>query len=308
MSELSISRGVELRNAELELRHFRVRLGIAMALVVVAFGLLFARFVYLQIFMHEHYHTLAEANRISILPIVPNRGIILDRNGIVLATNYSAYTLEITPTRVDNLEATIDELATLVDITPRDRRRFKKLLEESKRFDSLPIRTRLTDEEIARFAANRYRFPGVDVRARLFREYPQGELFSHVIGHIGRISQKDIDKLEAEGRSSNYRGTDYIGKTGLEYTYEDQLHGTTGVEQVEVDSGGRAVRALSRTSPISGSNLVLKVDARLQEVVYRAFGDRRGALVAIEPETGGVLAFVSKPGFDPNLFVDGINP
>ena len=272
------------------------------------FGLLFARFFYLQVVMHEHYHTLAEANRISIIPVVPNRGIIVDRNGVVLATNYSAYTLEITPSKVQaGLDSVIDELATLVEIGPRDRRRFKKLLEESKSFESLPIRTRLSDEEIARFAANRYRFPGVDVRARLFRSYPQGELFSHVIGHIGRVNQKDLDKHEEEGRTANYRGTDYIGKTGLEYSYEDQLHGTTGVEQVEVDSGGRAVRSLSRTSPISGSNLVLKLDAKLQEVVYNAFGDRRGALVAIEPATGGVLAFVSKPGFDPNLFVDGID-
>jgi penicillin-binding protein 2 len=308
MAELSIASGVELRNAELELKHFRIRLGLAMGFVVVMFGLLFARFAYLQVYMHEHYHTLAEANRVSILPIVPNRGIIVDRNGTVLATNYSAYTLEITPTRIQNLEGTIDELAQLVEITPRDRRRFRKVLEESKRFESLPIRTRLTDEEIARFAANRYRFPGVDVRARLFREYPQGELFSHVIGHIGRISQKDVDRLENEGLMSNYRGTDYIGKMGLEASYEQHLHGTTGVEQVEVDSGGRAVRSLSRTPPISGSNLVLKLDAKLQEVVYRAFGERRGALVAIEPATGGVLAFVSKPGFDPNLFVDGIDP
>jgi penicillin-binding protein 2 len=308
MSELNINPGVELRDNEGELRHFRVRLGIASTFVLLMFGILFARFTYLQVVKHDHYHTLAEANRISILPIVPNRGIIVDRNGIVLATNYSAYTLEITPSKVDHLDNTIEELATLVEITPRDRRRFKKLLEESKRFESLPIRTRLTDEEIARFAAHRYRFPGVDVRARLFREYPQGELFSHVIGHIGRISQKDVERLEAQDRISNYRGTDYIGKTGLEYSYEDHLHGTTGVEQVEVDSGGRAVRALSRTTPISGSNLVLKLDAKLQEVVYRAFGDRRGALVAIEPSTGGVLAFVSKPGFDPNLFVDGIDP
>src|SRR5215210_5584782 len=307
MSELRINGGVEMRDAEQELHQFRLRLGIITTFVLVMFSLLFIRFVYLQIVMHDHYHTLAEANRISILPIVPNRGIIVDRNGVVLATNYSAYTLEITPAKVENLEATVDEISNLVEITPRDRRRFKKLLEESKRFESLPIRTRLTDEEIARFAANRYRFPGVDVRARLFRQYPQGELFSHVIGHIGRIDHKDLDKLEAEGRSSNYRGTDYMGKTGLEYTYEDQLHGTTGVEQVEVDSGGRAVRALSRSSPISGSNLVLKLDARLQEVVFKAFGDRRGALVAIEPSTGGVLAFVSKPGFDPNLFVDGID-
>ena len=307
MSELNINPGVELRDAEGELHHFRFRLGIASTFVLVMFGLLFARFLYLQLVMHEHYHTLAEANRISILPIVPNRGIIVDRNGVVLATNYSAYTLEITPSKVDHLDNTIEELATLVEITPRDRRRFKKLIEDSKRFESLPIRTRLTDEEIARFAANRYRFPGVDVRARLFREYPQGDLFSHVIGHIGRVSQKDVDRLEAGDRFSNYRGTDYIGKTGLEYSYEDQLHGTTGVEQVEVDSGGRAVRSLSRTTPISGSNLVLNLDAKLQEVVFRAFGERRGALVAIDPATGGVLAFVSKPGFDPNLFVDGID-
>jgi penicillin-binding protein 2 len=308
MSELNINAGVEIRDAELELHHFRMRLGIASTFVLVMFGLLFARFFYLQVVMHDHYHTLAEANRISILPIVPNRGIIVDRNGVVLATNYSAYTLELTPSKIDNLENTIGELATLVEITPRDRRRFKKLLEESKRFESLPIRTRLSDEEIARFAANRYRFPGVDVRARLFRSYPQGELFSHVIGHIGRINQKDLEDLEEKSQSSNYRGTDYIGKTGLEKTYEERLHGTTGVEQVEVDSGGRAVRSLSRSPPISGSNLVLKLDARLQEVVFRAFGERRGALVAIEPSTGGVLAFVSKPGFDPNLFVDGIDP
>ncbi|HEV7804137.1 MAG TPA: penicillin-binding protein 2, partial [Burkholderiales bacterium] len=230
MSDLRINPGVEMRDAEHELHQFRLRVGIASTFVLIMFTLLFGRFVYLQVVMHDHYHTLAEANRISILPVVPNRGIIVDRNGVVLATNYSAYTLEITPSKVDDLEATISEIATLVEITPRDRRRFKKLLEESKRFESLPIRTRLTDEEIARFAANRYRFPGVDVRARLFRQYPQGELFSHVIGHIGRINQKDLDKLDDEGRSSNYRGTDYIGKTGLEYTYEDQLHGTTGVE------------------------------------------------------------------------------
>jgi penicillin-binding protein 2 len=308
MSELLINPGVEMRDAQQELHQFRLRLAIASMFVLIMFGLLFVRFMYLQVVMHDHYHTLAEANRISILPIIPNRGIIVDRNGVVLAHNYSAYTLEVTPSKVEDLESTIEEISTLVEITPRDRRRFKKLLEESKRFESLPIRTRLTDEEIARFAANRYRFPGIDVRARLFRQYPQGELFSHVIGHIGRINQKDLDKLEDEGRDSNYRGTDYIGKTGLEYTYEDQLHGTTGVEQVEVDSGGRAVRSLSRSSPISGSNLVLKLDARLQEVVFRAFGERRGALVAIEPESGGVLAFVSKPGFDPNLFVDGIDP
>jgi penicillin-binding protein 2 len=308
MSDLNINPGVEFRNSQLELYHFRWRLAAAVIFVLLMFALLFVRFFYLQVVKRDYYHTLAEANRISIVPIVPNRGIILDRNGVVLAHNYSAYTLEITPSKVEHLDALIDELATVVEITPKDRRRFNKLLEESRNFESLPIRTRLSDEEIARFAVNRYRFPGVEINARPFRQYPQNELFSHVVGHIGRINQRDLDKLEADDLMSNYRGTAYIGKTGLEHSYERYLHGTTGVEQVEVDSGGRPVRTLSRTPPVSGNNLVLNLDAKLQEIVYRAFGNRRGALVAIDPQTGGVLAFVSKPGFDPNLFVDGIDP
>ncbi len=306
-SELSINPGVELRNAELELHHFQVRLAVAAGLVLFVFLLLAGRFFYLQVVRHGELYTLAEANRISIVPVVPNRGIIVDRNGVLLAHNYSAYTLEVQPDRIANLESLIDELATVVEITARDRRRFKRLLEESKSIGSLPVRTRLSDEEIARFAAVRYRFPGVEINARLFRQYPQGELFSHVVGHIGRINQSEVEQLEAEGLTANYRGTDYIGKTGLEQNYERSLHGTTGVEEVEVDSGGRPVRTLSRTPPVSGNNLVLNLDARLQEVAYNAFGDRRGALVAIDPATGGVLAFVSRPGFDPNLFVDGID-
>ena len=308
MSELSINPGIEIRDSERELDRFRRRLAILGIFVLALFSLLFLRFLYLQVIRHSHYSTLAEANRISILPIAPHRGIIVDRNGVMLAHNYSAYTLEITPSKVPNLEATIDDLATVVEIAPRDRRRFRKLLEESKRFESLPIRTRLSDEEIARFAVHRYRFPGVEAKARLFRQYPQGEMFSHVVGHIGRINQREVEQLEADGRLANYRGSDYLGKTGLEQSYEKFLHGTTGVEEVEVDSGGRAVRTLSRNAPVSGNNLVLNLDARLQEIAYNAFGDRRGALVAIDPATGGVLAFVSKPGFDPNLFVDGIDP
>jgi penicillin-binding protein 2 len=308
VSELSINAGIEIRDSERELDRFRRRLAILGVFVLVLFSLLFLRFLYLQVLQHGHYSTLADANRISILPIAPHRGIIVDRNGVMLAHNYSAYTLEITPNKVESLEATIDELAAIVEITPRDRRRFRKLLDESKRFESLPIRTRLSDEEIARFAVHRYRFPGVEAKARLFRQYPQGEMFSHVVGHIGRINQREVEQLENDGRLANYRGSDYLGKTGLEQSYEKFLHGTTGVEEVEVDSGGRAVRTLSRTPPVSGSNLVLNLDAKLQEVAYNAFGDRRGALVAIDPASGGVLAFVSKPGFDPNLFVDGIDP
>lgn len=308
MSELSISPGVEMRNAELELRHFRARLASATVFVLLMFALLGMRFFYLQIVRHGELSTLAEANRIAILPVPPNRGLILDRNGTVLAQNYSAYTLEIHPRDVEDVDQLVDAVATVVEIGPRDRRRFKQLIEDGKVVGSLPIRTRLSDEEIARFAANSYRFPEVEINARPFRRYSHGELFSHVVGYVGRINDRELDRLEAEGRQANYRGTDYIGKTGIEQRYERYLHGITGLEKVEVDSGGRAVRTVSRTPAVSGNNVTLTIDAGLQEVAFRAFGERRGALVAIEPATGRVLAFVSKPGFDPNLFVDGIDP
>lgn len=308
MAKLLFSSGVEFRDSQREQQQFRVRLAIMSVFVVFMFVLLLARFVYLQVMQHDHFHTLAEANRISIVPATPARGVITDRTGLELAYNYTGHTLEITPSKAGDIDALIDSLGEIVEISPRDRRRFKQLREESKSFESLPIRSRLSDEEIARFAARRYSFPGVDIKARLFRHYPQGDLFSHVIGYIGRINQKDLDRLEENEELANYRGTDYIGKMGLEQSYERILHGITGVEQVEIDSAGRAVRLLSRTPPVSGSNLVLKIDAGLQALAFKAFGNRRGALVALDPETGGVLAFVSKPGFDPNLFVDGIDP
>src|SRR5689334_9587939 len=298
----------ELRNPERELFLFRRRLSLVALLVFAAFCGLFARFFYLQVVQHAHFETLAETNRIAIVPIVPNRGVITDRNGIVLAQSYSAYTLEITPSRVRNLDETIDQLSDLVDVQPRDRKRFRKLLEESKNFESLPIRTKLTDEEVARFAVNRYRFPGVDIKARLFRHYPFGEVASHVVGYIGRITDKDNDRIAGWDETANYKGSDYIGKVGIELSYERELHGTTGVEDVEVDSGGRAVRTLNRTPPVAGNNLTLSLDIALQQTAEAAFGDRRGALVAMDPNSGDVLAFVSKPGFDPNLFVDGIDP
>ena len=297
----------EVRNAERDLFLFRRRLVVAGALAMLAFAGLLGRFAYLQIVQHEHYRTLAESNRIAIVPVVPNRGAITDRNGVVLAQSYSAYTLEITPSRIGNLEATIDELATVVEVQPRDRKRFRKLLEESKNFESLPLRTRLSDEEVARFAVNRYRFPGVDIKARLFRQYPFGEVASHVLGYIGRINDKDVERIASWDDGANYKGSDYIGKVGVELSYERELHGTTGVEEVEVDAAGRAVRTLSRSPPTSGNNLRLSLDIALQEVAEAAFGNRRGALVAIDPATGDILAFVSKPGYDPNLFVEGID-
>src|SRR6266498_3320461 len=228
----------ELKNPERELSHFRRRLIAAAALIVLGFAGLIGRFVYLQLFQHQHYQTLAESNRIAIVPIVPNRGVITDRNGVVLAQSYSAYTLEVTPSRVKNLDETIDELAKLVDIQQRDRKRFRRLLEETKNFESLPLRTRLSDEEVARFAVNRYRFPGVEIKARLFRQYPFGEVGSHVLGYLGRINTQDQAKLEDDGVGANYKGSDYIGKAGVEATYEAELHGTTGFEQVEIDAAG----------------------------------------------------------------------
>ena len=295
-----------LNTQDRELDRFRFRVAFAAGVVMLAFSILIGRFVYLQVIQHDYYSTRAEDNRISLVPIAPNRGVIQDRNGTIMARNYSAFTLEITPSKVDNLDETIDNISTLIEILPKDRRRFRKLLEESKSFESLPIRTRLTDKEVARFAANRYLFPGVEVKARLFRQYPLGPVASHAIGYINRINKTDLGVIEKNYQEANYKGTDHIGKTGLEQKYEFQLHGETGYEEVEIDAGGRAVRNLSRTPPVSGNNLTLTLDAKLQEITEKAFGDRRGALVAIEPSTGGILALVSTPTFDPNLFVDGI--
>jgi penicillin-binding protein 2 len=297
----------EIRNVEVDLYRFRDRVLVASAVILCAFLLLSLRLVYLQVVRYDDLSAQAESNRTAIVPIVPNRGLILDRNGVVLATNYSAYTLEITPSQVVDIEATIDALATVVDIQLRDRRRFKKLRDDARNFDSLPIRTRLTDEEVARFAAQRFRFPGVDIQARLFRSYPYGELGSHVVGYIGRINQREKESIEGSDDEGNYRGTDYIGKLGVEQSYEKQLHGVTGVEQVETSAGGRAVRKLASSPATPGNSVMLTIDIKLQKLIEDMFGQRRGAMVALDPRSGEVLAFVSKPTFDPNLFVDGID-
>jgi penicillin-binding protein 2 len=300
----------ELRNVEADLSKFRGRVLAASAAVLVCFLLLTSRLVWLQIVRHEDLDEQAEANRTAIVPIVPNRGLILDRNGIVLATNYSAYTLEITPSRLARpVDVVVDELSRVLDIQQRDRRRFKKLLEESKSIDSVPLRTKLSDEEVARFTVQRFRFPGAEIKARLFRNYPWGELAAHAIGYIGRINQPEKKQIEdwPEDEQSNYRGTEYIGKLGIEQSFEKQLHGITGVEQVETSAGGRAVRKLASTPATPGNTVKLSLDIKLQKLVEDLYGDRRGAMVAIDPKTGEILAFVSKPTFDPNLFVDGID-
>ena len=299
----------EIRNVAADLARFKRRVIVIGLAVLFAFSLLSARLVYLQVARHEDLAEQAESNRTAIVPVVPNRGLILDRNGIVLASNYSAYTLEITPSKVGDVEETIDNLTQVLEISPRDRRRFKRLREDSRSFDSIPIRTRLSDEEVARFAAQRYRFPGVEIKARLFRNYPHAELASHVLGYIGRINQREKTAMEDwdEDEQANYKGTDYIGKLGIEQSYEKTLHGQTGVEQMETSAGGRAVRRLASHPATPGNTVMLSLDIKLQKLVEDMFGDRRGALVAIDPKTGEVLAFVSKPTFDPNLFVEGID-
>jgi penicillin-binding protein 2 len=298
---------LRLINPEVEFLRYRRRMEIAGIFAAVLFLALFVRFLWLQLVQYDHYHALAESNRISLVPAPPSRGVIYDRENMVLAQNFSAYTLEITPSKAGKLEETMDRLSEIVVIEPGDRKRFRKLLAESKNFESIPIRNMLSEEEAARFAVNRYRFPGVEVKARQFRQYPFGAGFSHVVGYIGRIGEKDQERLAETGVDANYKGTDHIGKLGIEARYEPWLHGRTGIEKVETDSSGRAVRLLSRSAPVAGYNIYLHLDAKLQQVAEKVFGDYRGALVALDPRNGGVLALVSKPGFDPNLFVDGID-
>jgi len=298
----------QIKNLDRELARFHGRLKAGAAFVALLATALLARAFYLQIVQHDHYIQRAESNRISLVPAAPNRGLILDRNDRILAENYSAYTLELARAQTHDLEATLAMVGQLIEITPGQLRRFRRLLAESHEFETVPLKSKLSDEEVAILAANRYRLPGVEVKARLFRNYQAGPGMAHVVGFIGRINDGDLKRLRADGREQNYKGSVHIGKTGLEQSYETLLHGRTGFDQMETDASGRAVRMLSRIPPVPGKDLRLYLDAELQAVAEHAFGDYLGGLVALDPNTGGVLTLVSKPGFDPNLFVDGIDP
>ena len=297
----------EVKNHSLEHYQFGLRLSVASALILICFSVLLGRFFYLQITKYDYFQTLAENNRVSLVPIVPNRGLILDRNGVILAQNFFVYTLEITPSKTPNVEETISKISELVEVSPEDRKRFNKLRAQSHNFESVPIRTHLNEVEAAKFAANHYQFPGVEIRSRLFRHYPLGNLGVHMIGYIGRINEADVRALEKSEDLSNYKGSDHIGKGGVEQYYEKQLHGTTGFQQIEMDADGEAVRVLSSTPPVPGDNLILSIDSKMQEIGEQAFGTHRGAMVAINPKNGEILSYVSMPTFDPNLFVDGID-
>lgn len=286
-----------------ESRLFNERAAVALSLVVILLLIIVFRLVYLQIISHKHFNTLSDVNRINLVPVPPARGLIYDSNGIVLAQNLPAFSLEIIPEQVTDMDSTIAELKKLIAISDDDIRRFKRQAGQKRSFNSIVLRFHLNDEEIARFAVNRHLFPGVEIEARSLRSYPLGKLAAHTVGYVGRISEEDLRDIDA----SNYSGTDFIGKTGVEKYYEDMLHGQVGFKQIEVNAYGRTLRELQHTAPIPGKNLHLSLDIELQRVAEAGFAERRGAAVAIDPQTGEVLAFVSMPGFDPNLFVTGID-
>ena len=285
-----------------------LRLLVAFILIVIFFSILLARFFYLQVTQHNEFSGQASSNRITLIPTPPVRGEIVDINGVPLAKNYPVFSLEVIPSRIEGkMEDVIEALKKYVDITPTDLKRFKKYRESYRKFENIPLKLRLTDEEAARLSVHLREFKGVEVNSRTFREYPYGKLTSHFLGYIGRISDKDKEMLEEEGLTALYRGSTHIGKSGLEKYYEHQLHGVPGYQEVEKDAYGNIVRVLKNVPSKMGQTLRLGMDIRMQQEADRILGDRRGALVAINPQDGTILAFVSKPSFDPNLFIDGID-
>lgn len=289
-------------------RRMAVRAAVAALFVIALLSVLGARLWYLQVVRYEGLAAQADQNRIAVLPLPPRRGEVFDRNGEVLARNYRDYILTVTPAYAQrDLEALLDELSEVVYISSRDKKRFLTTAGQSSRYRPLLLRNNVNEIEASWFAAQAYRFPGVNLEARWVREYPQRASAAHVIGYVGRISPEDEERLEEDGRLGNYRGTSVIGKKGIELTWEEVLHGQTGLEEVEITAAGRPVRVLNRIEPVAGMDLRLSIDMGLQHLAEQLFEQNRGALVAIEPATGEVLAFVSAPSFDPNLFIDGID-
>ncbi|HHJ35919.1 MAG TPA: penicillin-binding protein 2 [Gammaproteobacteria bacterium] len=282
---------------------FKFRAIVAAVICLLMLLGLLTRLAWLQIVDYAHFSDLSEHNRIRLMELPPTRGLIYDRNGVVLAENKPTFHLEIIPEQVDDMEQTLKGLAEIVTISEAELERFKEQLKVRRSFQRISLRTRLSEDEVARLAVNRHRFPGVDINARLSRFYPQGETTAHVVGYVGRINQKDLTVID-EG---NYRGTTHIGKTGLEKYYESELHGQVGRQNVEVNAQGRILRVIDKVAPIPGNDLTLNLDIELQRQAEKALGDLAGAVIAIEPHTGAVVVFVSKPGFDPNLFVHGIS-
>jgi penicillin-binding protein 2 len=284
-------------------RLFADRAVVAAVLVAACLLSVVARLAHLQIEQHRHFSTLSQDNRVKLEPLPPTRGMIYDANGVLLANNHPSYSLTITTEKVEDLGALIDDLSHIVPIDEVDLKRFERLRKQARPYQGTPLRTNLNEEELARIAVNNHRFPGVDIRAELLREYPLGYYTAHVLGYVGRINEQELERIDV----SDYLGTNYIGKGGVEKAYEDALHGHVGHQQVEVNAKGRVLRVLENQPPAPGKDLRLYLDIRLQQDAAAALDGLRGAVVAIDPSTGGVLALVSNPSFDPNLFVEGIS-
>ncbi len=293
-----------IQNHHQEQRLLSHRLLVATVGIVLILALLIARMVQLQIVDHDHFTTLSKDNRVRLEPLPPTRGLIYDRNGVLLARNQPAYSLEMIPEQVPDTEQTWHRLSQLITISAQDRARFEQIKQRRRRFERIPVRMNLTAEEAARFAVVKHQFPGLDIQARLLRHYPHPSATAHLLGYVSRISQQDLDRMK---HPSHYAGTTHIGKIGLEKTYEDVLYGSVGTRQVEANAMGRVIRVLQQQAPVPGQDLHLYLDSHLQQTTLTAFGEHQGAAVALDPKTGGILAMVSKPTYDPNLFVQGIS-
>ncbi|MGZ4959554.1 MAG: penicillin-binding protein 2 [Methylomonas sp.] len=298
-----MDRSFAIKDSLAENRIFLSRIVAAFVLIILLIAGLVVRLVYLQIVGHEHYATLSKDNRIKISPLPPTRGIIYDRRGRMLAQNVPTYSLELIPEQIANLDETLSQLQKLLNISDEKIDLFHKLRKRNKAFTSTPLLLNLSDEEVAKFAVVRPYFPGVDVYARLVRHYPYGDLASHVVGYVGRINEQEMKTLP----QAEYRGTNHVGKIGIEKSYEEQLHGTAGYEEIETNAQARAVNTVATVEPIAGANIYLTLDIELQKIAYDALSEYNGAAVAIDIKTGGVLVFASRPGFDPNPFVSGIS-
>jgi penicillin-binding protein 2 len=296
----------QIRDYIAEARLFRNRAIASFFAIVILIGVLIANLYHIQVTQYQDYQTRSNDNRIKIVPIAPNRGLIYDRNGVLLAQNRPIFSLEITPEQVDNMDDTIARLQQLVEITPDKIEAFKKERLQTRRFNSVPILTQLTEDQVARFSVNQHKYPGVAVTASLKRYYPYGAMLTHVIGYVSRINDKDIDRLTREGKASNYQATRDIGKLGIERFYEDILHGMPGYQEVEVNSRGRIIRTLKFVPPVPGKDIILNLDIDLQIYVNELLEEYRGSAVVLDPKDNGVLAMVSSPSYDPNAFVHGI--
>ncbi|EHH0801294.1 penicillin-binding protein 2 [Vibrio vulnificus] len=300
-------RRTTIRDYQAEARLFANRALVAFFGIVALMGVLVTNLYNIQVNQYQDYKTRSNDNRIKVVPIAPNRGLIYDRNGVLLAENRPVFDLEITPEKVKNMDATIAQLQTLFEITPEQIERFHRERKRTRRFKSVPILNQLTEKQVAVFSVNQYRFPGVEVSGTLKRYYPYGEILTHVIGYVSRINDRDMQRLSDEGKEANYQATRDIGKLGIEKFYEDMLHGTAGYQEVEVNSRGRVIRTLKFVPPVPGKDIVLNIDIKLQTYVHQLLDGRRGSAIVLDPKDNGILAMVSSPSYDPNAFVHGIS-